>query len=204
MKCIVRRLSEPVNNEALPVLRDIQIKKYAMANEPKQYVEIVEALQGHGYNALKINIVAVSSTDNLNSYMWAANSYVSIDQTSSGGVITLRAVYAGVSTAQTIQANTEQHITLDGYNKKIVINGAEDTRGNISSSTPASVCVLGVPTTSLSIVNKIKLKKVEVLLGGTDEVIASIVPAIYNGVPCLYDVVNLKAYYANSGNISVE
>ena len=203
MKCIVRKLSEPVNNEALPVLKDIQIKEYAMANEPKQYIEITEALQGQGYNAIKINMVAVSSRNNLNAYMWASNSYVSCDQVASGGVISLRGTYAGAQTRVTIQANTEQHITLDGYNKKIIINDTEETRDKISASSPALFYVLGYPSMDSLDINMIKLKKVEILVGSTDEVLASLVPAIYNGTPCLYDTINSKAYYANSGTISV-
>lgn len=203
MKCIVRRLSEPVTNEALPVLKDIQIKEYAMANEPKQYIDIVEALQGQGYNAIKISMVAISSAYNLNTYIWASNSYVSCDQTSSGGVITLRGTYAGAQTRVTIQANTEQHITLDGYNKKIVINDTEEIRDNISASSPALLYVLGYPSMTLSSINKIKLKKIEIFVGSTDELLASLVPAIYEGIPCLYDTINSKAYYANSGTISV-
>ena len=204
MKCIVRRLSEPVTNEVLPVLKDIQIKEYAMANEPKQYINIVEALQGQGYNAIKISMVAISSVNNLNPYMWAPNSYVSCDQTSSNGVITLRGTYASKQTKVKIQSNTEQHITLDGYNKKIIINDIEETRDNISASSPASFCVLGYPSSALSSINMIKLKKIEIFVGSTDELLASLVPAIYEGIPCLYDTINSKAYYANSGTISVE
>ena len=204
MKCIVRRLSESVNNETLPVLRDIQVKNYAMASEPKQYVDIVKAFQGLGYNELKINIVAISSAGNINSYMWATNSYISIDQVASDESITLRASYAGVSTKAIINSFSEQNITLDGYNKKITINGFEESRDNISSSTPSSVCVLGFPTTSLATINQVKLKKVEIVMGNTNEVLASIVPAVYNGTPCLYDVINNVAYYANSGEIIVE
>lgn len=204
MKCIVRKLSEPVNNEALPVLKDIQIKEYAMANEPKQYIEITEALQRQGYNAIKINMVAVSSGNNLNTYMWTSNSYVSCDQVVSDGVISIRGTYAGAQTRVTTQANTEQHITLDGYNKKIIINGTEEIRDNISASSPALFCVLGYPSVTLSSINMIKLKKIEIFIGSTDELLASLVPAIYNGIPCLYDTINSKAYYANSGTISVE
>lgn len=227
--CLVEKLKVTVNNPDLPVFQSVVLKDYATTSVDNQYVDLssIISLFKHNefrYLAFDAEFVIVDKTATMAAFN--TRNHVIGSALLSENVKVGEVAIVSRNTVQTVSAsnNTLYAVTYrpertgSVYIAKTSINDVEYTSTDyLMGGQPFQnysidhICAFGYSTNSefttfTSKAGALKLKSIKIY--DYNDVsyskIAEIVPAIVNGIPCLYDTMSEQMYTPNTGSLVVE
>lgn len=201
MKCLVRKLQATINNANLPVFVDVVLKNYITTSANDQYIRFEDIWTYGGNTQMEVTYETVNLTENTcvfsilgTGYVMQNNQYCLPYNSNKGGY-------------NEVTANTE------------IVAGIDTSNGGWYCGETTGTCTTPVSDTNLrntiaifgrgstytgSLAGRFKIKKVKITTHQTSSdtgVLVTLVPALVDGVACLYDENRGVCYYANTGNL---
>ena len=197
-------------NPASPVV----YKTYAATTGSDQYVDIssLTDLAALTFNNVKVEVEAILLQKVTKMGLWSMrNKYCGIATYSSGNKLFFAPNFS--TSSETYVEPIVDHLYQITQNTKTGVCSVDGTDYNASAiessgtSTNWGIFTLmttNEPSTEYFSNGNWKLKSFKVYNATTNALVADIVPATYNGTPCLYDKVTDTPLYPNSGTLAVE
>lgn len=202
MKCVVNKLQEAVNDSTLPVLSSVIVRKnYVKTTTDGQYVDLSALFAAIPYDKMKVVATLLYSQSVIARVFDTSYGYAFITSSTSNRA----SAHIGNATANLVtiaNPSADYSAGFDGVQKEAFVDGTTNTGTSVTSSTPYLAFLFSATDNTASVAGVVKLKKMEVYNNGT--LVAELVAATCDGVPCVYDTIGERVYYANSGDLAVE
>lgn len=204
MDCIVRKLKATVNNDNLPVFKNVVLKNYITTSQNGQYIPFPDIFSHTRNTQIKVKYETVNLTGAVKVFGFLTNTYIYQNQQYCRVFIDSGGQYA------TVSANIEITVLMNTKDGAYSVNGtayddlAQETENALFARMMAFASYNAVGT---SVAGKIKIKEIEITTHTTADdtgagEVYTLVPAEVNGVACLIDSVRGTVYgEANNGTL---
>lgn len=198
--CLVIKLKGESNNPELPVYANIVEKDWLKTKVNNQYLDLSSVAGSTRYNRLviEVNFKAVTSEYSFGENLFdTKNSYLNVIQRDTG-VLNVKASSDAIVTISS-SLNTTHTVKVNYNTNKIVFDGVEQSfTADVSTSNLTNLWIFAnrYLTSKAGILH---IGYVKLYHYNTGNIIFNGVPAVVDGVACLYDKVSGTVYTDGAG-----
>jgi hypothetical protein len=196
--CLVLKLKGASTNAELPVYTNIVEKDWLKTTVNNQYINLSSVAGGTRYNRFIIEIkYKAAATITAECLFDTKNSYLNAIQRSTGVLDVKASVSTTVNVASSL--NTIHTVKVDYKNNKITFDGVEQSfTADLSTSNLTNLYIFANRSFS-SNAGMLQIGYVKIINPVDENVYFNGVPALVDGIPCLYDKLSGTVYTDSAG-----